>query len=56
MRCAKKCLFLFLLTASSGKPTPELCFLTGWLNTLPKQRYGDAGLGSNTQTSDWEAD
>ena len=31
MRCAKKCLFLILVAASSDKPTPELCFLSGRL-------------------------
>jgi len=31
MRCAKKCLILFLVTASTGKPTSELCFMPGRL-------------------------
>jgi len=31
MRCGKKCLFKILVTASSGKPTPELYFLPGQL-------------------------
>jgi len=47
-----------LVTASSGKPKPELCFFPGRKRcTLPKERYGDSlsGRGSNTQPSDWEA-
>jgi len=31
MRCATKCLFKILVTASSDKPTPELYFLPGRL-------------------------
>jgi len=40
MRCAKIRFFILVkLTASSGKPTPELCFLIGRLRwTLPKER------------------
>jgi len=44
--------FSILVTASSGKPTPELCFLPRRLRqTLPKERYGDSlsGRGSTTQ-------
>jgi len=31
MRCAKEMSFSILVTASSGKPTPELCFFLGRL-------------------------
>jgi len=38
--------FLTLVTASSGKPTPELCFLPERLRwTLSKERYGDSLSG-----------
>jgi len=49
-----------LLMALCGRPTPNLCFLSGRLRwtLLPKERYGNSlgGSRSNTQTSDWEAD
>jgi len=42
--------------ANSGKPTPELCFLSGRLRwtLLPKEHYGDSlsGRGSTTQPYD----
>ena len=60
IRCAKKGLFLILMTASSGKPTPGLCFLPGRLRwTLFLKRsmaIHSVARRSNTQPSDWEAD
>jgi len=48
--------FLTLVTASSGKPTPELCFLPERLRwTLSKERYGDSLSGRWSNALDWEA-
>jgi len=50
-----KCFYVILVTAISGRLTPEICFLPGQLrwSLLPKERYGDllSGRGSNTQLS-----
>jgi len=49
-------MFVFFVTAISGRPKPELCFFPG--RCLPKERYGNSlsGRGSNSQPSNWEAD
>ena len=50
---------LSLVTAVSGRPKPEWCFLPGRLRwtLLPKECYSNSlsGCGSNTQPSNWEA-
>jgi len=57
---AHRFFLLILMTASGGRPKPELCFLPGWLRwtLLPKEHYGNSlsGCGLNTQPSNWEAD
>jgi len=47
-------LLIIFVTAISGKPAPEICFLPGQLKwtLLPKERYGDSlrGPGLNFPT------
>jgi len=51
---------LILVTAISGRPKPELCFLPGWLRwtLLPKECYGDplSGCVVDWTPNPWEAD
>jgi len=53
-------LFVNFLTATGGRPDPEVCFLSGQLRRtlLTKEGFGDSlsDRGSKTQLNDWEAD
>jgi len=52
--------FIILVTAISGMPAPEICFLPGQFSPtiLPKQHHGESlsVCKLDTQPSNWEAD